>query len=198
MELEEMQKVWTEMSEQREKQAHLTDKLIIMMTRQQYKNRLSKIAIPETISSVVSFAGVLLILINFRKYDTGYIVACGIISAVILLVLPVLSLQSIHRMNNLHIGGNNYKQTLIEFAKGKRQFLFVQKLSFYLTFVLMIVLLPVILKIMNVKNIHIKPMVWFVYLPVTFLFFAFLARRVYGCYAGTTVRMENLLKEMEK
>src|SRR5882762_2326165 len=147
MELEEMQKVWIEMSEERKKQARLTDKLIIMMTQQQYKNRLGKIAVPETIGSFVSFAIVLLILINFGKYDTGWLVASGIVSAAILLVLPVLSLRAIHKMNNLNIGGNSYKQTLIEFAKRKRQFLFVQKLSFFLGFILAIACMPVILKI---------------------------------------------------
>jgi hypothetical protein len=196
MELEEMQKVWAEMSEQHEKQARLTDKLIIMMTQQQYRNRLSKIAIPETISTVVAFGIVLLILINFGKYDTGWLVACSIVSAAILLVLPVLSLRAIHKMNNLNIGGNSYKQTLIEFAKGKRQFLFVQKLSFFLGFVLAIACMPVMLKIMGGKEIHIKPGAWLWFLPAVVVFILFF-RWVYGCYARTTSRMEDLLKEVE-
>ena len=197
MELEEMQKVWAEMSEERQKQARLTDKLIIMMTQQQYRNRLSKIAVPETISAVVAFAMVLLILVNFDKYDTGWLEACGIVSAVILLVLPVLSLRAIHKMNNLNIGGNNYKQTLIEFAKGKRQFLFVQKLSFFLGFILAIACMPVVLKIMGGKDIHINARTWPWFLPAVVIFVLFF-RWVYRCYTRATDRMEDLLKEVEE
>jgi hypothetical protein len=197
MELEEMQKVWAEMSEERQKQARLTDKLIIMMTQQQYRNRLSKIAVPETIGAVVSFSIVLLILVNFGKYDTGYLLASGISSAAILVALPILSLRAIHKMNNLNIGGNSYRQTLIEFAKRKRQFLLVQKLSFYLGLVLTIVCLPVMSKIMGGKEIHIKSGAWLWFLPAVGVFILFF-RWVYGCYARTTDRMEDLLKEVEE
>jgi len=197
MELEEMQKVWTEMSEQREKQARLTDKLIIMMTQQQYRNRLSKIAVPETIGAVVAFAMVLLILVNFDKYNTGWLAACGIVSAAILLVLPVLSLRAIHKMNNLNIGSNSYKQTLIEFAKSKRQFLLVQKLSFFLGFILAIACMPVMLKIMGGKDIHISTGTWPWFLPAVVIFVVFF-RWVYRCYARATDSMEDLLREVEE
>ena len=39
MELEEMQTVWSQMSDQLEQQQKLTDKIIIDMTQQKFKNR---------------------------------------------------------------------------------------------------------------------------------------------------------------
>ena len=198
MELEEMKELWTEMSEHRKKQERLTGKLIIMMTRQQYKNRLYKIAIPETTGSLMCVAIAVLIFINFKKYDTVFLAACGIISAAVLLLLAVLSLGSVYKMNHLNIGDNNYKQIITEYAKGKRRFLAAQKLNFYLGFVLVITILPVMVIIMGGGHVTIKPAVWFWYIPSAFIFFILFTALIYRYYVKATIQMEDLLKELEE
>src|SRR5450432_1999534 len=126
MELEEMKTLWGEMSIEIEKQKKLTDALIIKMTQADYRNKISKILIPEAIGALVCFAGVLYILINFQKLNTWYLSVCGVISVLILLLLPILSIKAIYNIRTINISGNNYKQSLLEYSKSKIQFVFVQ------------------------------------------------------------------------
>ena len=56
MELEEMKTLWGEMSIEIEKQKKLTDSLIIKMTQADYRNKISKILIPESIGAIICFA----------------------------------------------------------------------------------------------------------------------------------------------
>jgi hypothetical protein len=196
MELEEMRNAWTEMSSQIENQKKLTDKLIITMTQEQYKNRLGKISTPEVVSTFISVAMALAVLINFKKYDTAYLVTCGIATSLILLVLPFLSLRAIHKLSSLNIGHGNYKQVLTEYTVRKRKLLNVQKLSFYLGFVLLVTGLPVMVKIMGARDI--PATTWFWFLPFGFLFFVVFASWVYKGYVKALMQAENLLKELEE
>ena len=197
MELDEMKTMWTEMSEKIDKQKHLTDKLIINMTQLQYKNKLQKISTPELIGTVICFAFAAMILVNFNKYDSVYLKTCGIISAMILVVLPVLSLKAIFALSNLNIVTGNPREVLTSYAKGKHRLLFVQKLSFILTLVLLITTLPVMLMIMGGKTTHVKPEVWLWFIPIGLTITILFARWVYGYYLKTVNKIEDLLKELE-
>ncbi|CAN5517159.1 hypothetical protein BH10BAC4_BH10BAC4_20280 [soil metagenome] len=198
MELEEMKAAWTEMSGEIVKQKKLTDKLIIDMTQDKYQNTLSKIKTPELIGSALGMAIVILILINFNRYDTGYLVACAIISIAYLLIMPVLSIRAIYKISNLNIRDNSYKHILADYAKYRLGFLTVQKLSLFLGFILMITSLPVMVKIMGGKNSSVDSAVWLWFLPVGFLFYIVVARWVYRYYHRTTIRAEKILKELEE
>lgn len=196
MELDEMKTLWTEMSAKLEGQKKLTDKMIMMMTQERYQRKLSKIRTPERISTVLCFIMVLLILFSLNKFDTPYLLACAITTATILSVLPVLSLWAIHQVGRVDIKASNYKDVLLRYAVAKRRLLSVQKLSFYLSFVLLVVALPVAVKMMGGKTTHIETGTWLWYLPLGFLFFAVFARWVYRCYVNVTVQLEDLLREI--
>ncbi|CAN5343323.1 hypothetical protein BH10BAC4_BH10BAC4_23290 [soil metagenome] len=198
MELDEMKSVWTEMSAQLEKQKRLTDKLIINMTQERYRTKLSKISTLEVTSSVICIVIAILILLNYKKYDSSYLVVSAIISAVLLIIMPVISVSAINKMSNLNIIDNNLKQILTDYAKRKNNLLFIQKISYFLGFILLVAILPVMVKIMGGKEVPMDSTVWFWYLPLGFLFFIAFSRRVYGYYIRTTIRLENLLKDLEE
>jgi NADH:ubiquinone oxidoreductase subunit 6 (subunit J) len=200
MELEEMQTVWSQMSDQIEKQKKLTDKMIIMMTQEQYRKKLNKIAYPEMIGAIICYSTVILILINLNKLDNWYTLLSGLISIVILLVLPVLSLKSINQMRKVNIAGNNYKETLIEYSKGKKRFQVAAKIGFYMGFILMFVILPVTTKILNNKDLFsgtksIWPMA--IAIPFAIVIFIAFSRWVGKCYTNNINSAELLFKELE-
>jgi hypothetical protein len=196
MQLEEMKTLWEEMSMEIEKQKKITDSLIIKMTQADYRNKINKILFPEAIGSLACFAGVLFILINFQKLNTWYLLICGIIAALILLLLPILSIKAIRKMGSVNISGNNYKQSLLEYSKGKLQFVFVQKLSFYLGSILMLVILPVMGQLISGKDFFTETRLWIWY-AIGFPFFYSFARWVFKSYKKTAGDAENILKELE-
>ena len=196
MELEEMKALWGELSVEIEKQKRLTDSLVIRMIRVDFRNKISKIWIPEIIGSLGCLAWVLFILIDFQRLNTWYLMVCGIVSALILLILPVLSVRALWKIRSLNVAANNYKQLLSEYSKRKIQFLSVQKLSFYLGAVLMVTIFPVAGLLIARKNLFLEIRVWYWY-AVAFPFFYAFCRWVFRYYTRTAAAAGNILKELE-
>lgn len=199
MELEEMKTLWSEMSKEVEKQKSLTDKLIIDMTQERYTNKFNKILIYESMGAVICFAAAIFLIVNLGKLDTWYLLTLGIITITFLLLLPVLVLRSISRIKRLNIATNNYKETLVGFARAKKELLFTQRLGIYLSFVLALVIMPVTSKIVGNKDFFTmehNAKLWF-FLPVLFIFLFFFSRWGYKCYKSITNSAEDILKELE-
>ena len=197
MELEEMKILWEEMSQDLEQQKNLTDKIIIDMTNERFKNKMRSISGPETMGAIICLGTALYLAINFGKLDTWYLLLSGVFTLGFLTLLPFFSLRSIYKMRHINLADGNVKQTLLNFSKAKSQFLLIQKLGVIFSFVLVITSLPVASKIMNDTDIFTKPEVLFWYIPAGFIFLFFFGRWGYNCYVGITNSAENLLKELE-
>jgi hypothetical protein len=196
MEFEEMQSVWQEMSAEIEKQKKITDSIIIKMTKSNYRSRLNNIRIPEMAGAFVCIAAVFFIVLNFQQLNNWYLAACGITCSLILILLPVLSLRSIHNLQAINITDNNYKQSLSDYARGKMQFVFVRKLSFYLGAILLLVTLPVMGKLIGGKDLFVTTHIWMYYVIGYPFFYAF-SKWVFKKYTKSTNDAEKLLKELE-
>jgi len=196
MQLEEMQTLWTDLSAEMEKQKRLTDSIIIKMTQTNYRNKLNKILIPETIGGAVGFAGLLFILADFQKLNTWYLQVCGIISVLIIFIMPFSSIRAVRKMRSANISANTFKQALLEYSKGKMQFVFAKKMGIYLGAILMLVILPVMGALIGGKDFFKQTNLWFYYV-VEFPFFLYFARWVFKHYVKITVDAENILKELE-
>lgn len=200
MELEEMQAVWADLSNQLEKQKKLTDKMIIMMTEEKYRNKINKIKYPEIIGAIVCYGMALLVLFNVQKFDNTITLICALVSFGILVVLPVVSLTSIYGISKINIAENKYKDTLIAYSKKKKRFKNLQSISIYMSFILMLVILPVTTRIfkgedMFAETMNLLPILIFVSIGAVFLFF--FARWVAGCTNRTFNSLEELIKELE-
>ena len=194
MELEELKSKWEVLSNTLDNQQKLTDKIIIKMTQDQYQNRINNIAFPETIGAVACFVFFLLTISFFNRLDTWYLRACGVFSAAFFLVFPLLSLWNINKMRQINVV-QNYRQSLLEFAKRRHQFLLIQQVGVVGGFVLMVACLPVASKIMSNKDLFIgHSTVWYLYLPIGATFLFFFSRWAYSCYYRMTKKTEELLK----
>ena len=199
MELQEMKSLWKEMSEKVERQKVLTDKLIIDMTQERYTNRFKKVLTYESFGAAICFAAAIFLVFNLGKLDTWYLLASGIISLILFLLMPVLVLRSIGNIKNLDIAKNTYKETLIGFYKFKNQLLFTQRLSIYLSVILALVALPVTLKIINNKNVFAMEhtiKLW-VFIPITFVFLFLYSRWAYRNYKSIANSAEKILVELD-
>ena len=197
MELEEMKKLWGEMSIEMEKQKKLTDSLIIQMIQGNYKNKINKILIPEAMGTLVSFAAMLFILINFQKLNTWYLLFCGMVSVTMIALLPFLSIRAIRKIRSINISANNYKESLMEYSKGKIHFVFSQKLSFYLGSILMLTILPVMGQLIGGVDFFTATKLWYWY-AIGFPFYYWFATWVFKYYNKTASDAENILKELER
>ncbi|WP_405206716.1 hypothetical protein [Aquimarina sp. LLG6339-5] len=200
MELEEMQNVWSEISGQLEKQKKLTDKMIMMMTQEQYRKKWNRIAYPEIFGTIICFGMALLILFNINTLETWYNMFFGISSAIILIILPILSLRSINKMSGINFYENSYRDTLVKYTKNKKQFQSLQKISYYLSFLLIFFILPVTSKILGGKDMftgvkNLWPLL--VFIPIGITFFVFFAKWVKKCYGKNISDAEEILKDLQ-
>jgi hypothetical protein len=167
------------------------------MTQVNYKDRLNQIFIPEAISSVFCVVIDIFIIANFQKLETWYLQFCAVATILILSALAFFSIRAIKKMGAIDIAANNYRQTLAAYSEGKLQFIFVQKLSFYLGAVLMLVCFPVALKLIAAVD-PFKTMKLWMWYAIAFPFYWIAAKKVYRYYSKTTVQMENVLKELDE
>jgi hypothetical protein len=199
MELEEMKTLWQQMSHQLEQQKSLTDQLIIEMTQQKYAQKFNKITVYETIGAVICFVIAIAILINFNKLDTWYFMACGIFMIAYLLTLPIIVLRSLKTIKNLKIINKNYKETIVGFAKAKKQLLLVQKLGIYVNVILFLTSIPLASKLLKNKDIFLTGgSLWkYIFIAIVAILMIFVSRWGYNCYKNVTNSAENVLKDIE-
>ncbi|MFT4830488.1 MAG: hypothetical protein ACI815_000122 [Psychroserpens sp.] len=197
MDLEEIQGVWSEMSDQLEHQKKLTDKIILDMTQDRYTRKFRTISIVETFGAVICFISALYMLFNFDKLDTWYLQACGMSSIAFLIGLPIVTLISLRNIQKINIAEKNIKETLVTYSKAKNKVLAIQRLGIFLCFIFMMTCLPVFSKLMKGQDIFQQGSFPIWYVVIMSVFIGFFARWGYGCYKKITNSAEGILKELE-
>ena len=195
MELDELQKVWSDLSDQLEKQKELTHKIIMEMTKRKYKGKFQKFIRYEGVGAVICLGAAALLILYFYRLDTWYFMAMGLVALLFLIGLPVLVLRSLLQIKSIDIQKGSYKEVLTTYAQAKKQLLSVQRNSIYLSFVFGIISLPLAGKLINNKDVF-QDNEWMWYLPVMLVFLLVFSRWAYKKYVGATNAAEELLKEM--
>ncbi len=198
MELDEMKRIWAEMSQQLEKQKLLTDKLILDMIREKYQNRFRAMATRETIGSAICVIAAIVFLCNFEKYDTWYLVVSAVFTVSYLLLIPFFALRSIYRMQNIDVSSKNYRETMINFTRLRKQFDIVTKMGIGLNFVLLFTVMLLTIRVSSDDNLLEKSRVWVWLFPAGVIFLILFSRWGYRCYSNVTASAENILRELER
>jgi len=200
MELEEMKTLWETMSRKVESQELLTDKLIMEMTQQKYKNKFSTLSMYETTGAIICIITAGVIVFNLDKMTAWYNMVCSIIAIVLLVGMPIISLHAIYGLRRIDIAKNSFKTALGSFMKKKRRLLLIQQLAVPFSCSILFFTLPVFSMIMNDKDFFQQqhsPWFWIFIAGVVVGVF-FFARWGYGCYKRVTASAEDLLRELER
>ena len=198
MELNEMKVLWDQMSKQMEQKELLNETMIHEITQQRYNKKFSHIFKWEGMGALVCFAMTLYILFRFGQLDTWYLSLFGVLSLIILVSLPSYTLFTLTKLRNLDVGKRSYKDTLLTFRKRKNQFLQAQRLGIYLSFGLVLVILPVFAKILNGKDILLNPKIWYGFMFWGTIFISIIGRWGYTCYQHISQSAERLIEELEE
>ncbi|MCL6259471.1 hypothetical protein M3O96_10245 [Aquiflexum sp. TKW24L] len=170
MELEEMKQGWNAMSKRVEKQEILNQQIIEKMTQDQYQSNLKKIALPEFIGTIICYLGATYLSVNVPKLEEPLIQYFGVISIALLLILPIISLQSVRAMRKINLSSHTYLETIQIFGKQKIRFQKLQKLNVSLGLFLMVIGVPVLLAIKGI-SLDPTPLFWMLYFPIGIMFF---------------------------
>jgi len=197
MELEELKLNWDELSKKLEKQELLNIKLIEQMIRTNYQSRLKKVIYPEFFGAIVCLIGAIGILWTFSKLDTLILQVMGILSIVFLILLPVISFQSLKGVYQIDMGQHNYAEMLAQFARDKIRFQKLQKLAAILSTIFMFVFIPTSFKLLADKDYTTYLTFWLISIPVCSLFVIVLSRWVWKHYNRVLKQAEELLADID-
>jgi hypothetical protein len=197
MELEEMKLAWNDLSKKVEKQEILNHQIIEKMTKDQYQSNLKKIALPEFIGTIICYLGAAYLSINVPKLEDPMIQVFGIISIALLLILPIISLQSVRAMRKINLSSHSYLETIKIFGQQKIRFQKLQKLNVSLGLFLMVIGVPVLLAIQE-KSLNLTPLFWMLYFPLGVMFFLGFSYWVLKYYNGKLKATERMLAEVNE
>jgi hypothetical protein len=199
MELTEMKSLWENMSQKIDQQKVLTDPIIKEMTKKRYSKEVRFITISESIGIVVAISTLLYLLLNFDKLDTWYFMVFGIIAILTLLVMPIVSLKSMKILTQINIANDNYKQSLTNFAKGKKQHLLVQQIGAYLSIPIFLIFIILTQKIVNNNDLLIDKglgVYWYV-IPIGIAFQFLVSKWILLKHKKTINSAETILEELK-
>jgi hypothetical protein len=198
MELEELQEIWTKLDAEIEDQKRLTDKMIIDITKIKFSNKMKTIIKYESIGAAILFLALIVLIWRIELFDTLPLQISVVLSILIMVLLPVFSLTSIYRLNNINMAKRSYKDTIIEFTKRRSQFLLIQKWSVVLSAVFMLTIIPVTLKIAKGKDFFAgesNNLLWFI--PIGLIVLLLFGRWGYKCYARITDDAKTVLDDLK-
>ena len=146
MEIDDFKNTWDEMSKQVKEKQNLNPKMFNKMSERKFTSNLQKIAIPEIIGGVICVGCAIYIGFQFKLLDTALFKIVGVVSILLLIVLPAISLFSIQQLYKSTDISKSYAETLKEFAVQKMNFWKLQKLNITLSYLLLAVVIILVTK----------------------------------------------------
>ncbi len=196
MELDDLKNTWRDVNNQVEKQ-HLNTEMIDRMTRTKYYSSLKKIAFPEITGVLVCFIGAIFTGLNFSKLDTTFLKGTGILSVLLLLILPAISLVSLWQFHIIGDVNQPYAATLKKFAVQKIRFNKLQRVNITLSYLLLVTIIILLSKFFGGKDITESKYFWTFSFSFGYIFLLFYSKRVSKHYKRTLRQTEKLLEELE-
>jgi hypothetical protein len=196
MEFEELKSQWSEMSANVANRKKLTDKKISTMTEISYMDKIRKIKIWEVTGAIFCCVALIFILIGMNKLEPWYLMICGIVSVMMLILMPALSLSTLFKISSTNIATNDYRQVLFDYNTRKINFINVQKLSICLGALLFVTILPVMGRLITGKDLFKSATIWYIY-SVGFPFLYYFATWVFKKYNSSLNKAEEILHDLK-
>lgn len=153
MELANLKNDWESATNEVKSQTILTPKIITEMTQKKYQSAMNKIKYPELIGSAICIAGLIFIALNFSNLNSILLQAVGVLTVLLLIILPALSFLSVSQFKNINNFDKPYVEIIKQFAKQKLYFLKSQKVNAFLSYLLLVCVIILMPKIFYGKDI---------------------------------------------
>ena len=196
MELDDLKSTWNDAKSRGQKQQPLNPETLKKMSGQQYRSTLKKITIPEMGGSLVCLAATVFIGVSFDKLDTVLLQGAGVLSILLLLLLPLISALSTGQLRSTGNVTKPYAETLKAFARQKIWFIKLQKLNVALSYLLLVTIVVLMSKLFGGDNLSDNKYFWLFSFTIGYLFLLFYSRWVGQYYRKTLRQAEELLREL--
>lgn len=197
MELDDLKNDWELATYQANKQNILTSKTITEITQKKYQSKIKKIKYSEFIGGIICLLGSSFIGINFNKLDTIFLQIVGVITILLLIIIPTLSFLSLKQLNSVDNFDKPHIETIKQFANQKLQFIKYQKINALLHYLLLVTIIILLPKFFYGKDITFNKLFWVFAFSIGYIFLIFFSKWVKKFYDTMLKKAEELLKEVE-
>jgi hypothetical protein len=196
MELDDFKKTWNETKIQVQKEQEINPIKLKIISNQKYQLKMKRIIIPELVGSIVCLAAAVFIGFNFRNLDTALLQGAGVISILLLLLLPVISALSTSQISTPVNVNKPYAEILKAFAIKKIRFVKLQKMNVTLCYLLLVNIIVLLSKLLGETDLSYNKYFWLFAFTIGFIFLLFYSRWVEKYYHRTLRQSEELLREL--
>lgn len=166
MELEEMKTLWEDLSGKVESREKIKKEELMKMTKKQYQNRLNSIYFPEIFGSIVCFAYAGYFIFQIEKLELPINQVLAIFNTAVMIILPIISLWTLARLNQLKITDESPSILVEKFKKDKVFFWKFQRFNLLLSGLFAISILPPFAELFGKKDLILEPTFWLAYVPL--------------------------------
>jgi hypothetical protein len=196
MELDDFKHTWKETKSPGHDQQTLNPETLEKMTGQNYRSKMKKIMMPEIAGSIVCLSAAAFIGLHFTKLDTNLLQAAGILSILLLLLLPIISMLSTWKLGQVGNVNRSYAETLKAFATQKIRFVKLQKLNVTLSYLLLVSIIVLMSKLLGGNDLSDNKYFWIFSFTIGYVFLLFYSKWVEKYYRKTLHQAEELLSEL--
>ncbi len=198
MELDDLKNNWESVTNQTAKQNILTYKIIDRMIQKKYNSKLNKIKYPEWIGGTGCLLVLSYIVFNFNKLDTVFFQATGVITILLLIIMPALSFLSLMQFSLANDLNKSYSEAIKQFAYQKKRFVKYQKINVILSYLLLVTTILLLPQFFNgKKDLADNKYFWIFAFSFGYIFLLFFSKWVKKFYSDSLKQAEDLLKETE-
>lgn len=193
-----LQETWDKLNSSLKQQKLINERIIMDIIKIKFSNKLKSIIKYESIGALLLVMTSIVLIWNIQIFDTLPLQIATVISLIIMILLPILSLSTIYQMKNMDMSKRSCKENIVEFTKRQSRFLLVQRWSVFISPIFMLVLIPPFLKLSEGKDFFASDsnnLLW--YIPIAFIAVIAFGKWGYGCYKRITDNAKNILQELE-
>ena len=166
MELDEMKSLWEDLSGKVENQEKIKKEELMKMTKKSYQSRLNSIYLPEILGSVICFAYAGYFIFQIGKLELPINQVLAIFNTAVMIILPIVSLWTLARLNQLKITDGSPSILVEKFKKDKVFFWKFQRFNLLLSGLFAISILPPLAELLGKKDLIMEPTFWLAYVPI--------------------------------
>ena len=135
--------------------------------------------------------------LHFDQLDTNLLKGMGILTFVLLALLPVISLNSLLQFINIDDLNKKYSETLKDFVTQKIRFNKLHKINSTLSYLLVVTIIILLSKLFSENDISKSKFFWIFSISVGYIFLLFYSKWVTKQYENTVKQVEDLLNKSE-
>ena len=198
MELDDFKSTWNEMGNKVNDNEKINLNMFDKMSQKRFHSSLKKIIIPEIAGDIVCIGSAVYVGFNFDRLDKVSFQVVGVLSILLFIILPVISLLSILELYKAGDTSKSYADTVKDFAVQKVKFCKLQKLNLLLSYLLLVTVLLLATKLFGRNEITDSKYFWVFSISFGYIFLLFFSKWVFKSYNKTILQAEDLLNEVAK